>query len=347
MNPDTERDNPRQHDMNGPSRDDPVKQANTSEDLEEQTATDTSSQVLPDEPLLGSSCAGIAAETTPKTRSTIRSFLAWGYSWLEWFKKRLHEECTACTVVMSPALLSCCPCGHRYCGGCITQLALSSLADEPLFPPRCCREPIPTEVIETHLTADQIVEFRKRLVEYNTTDRTYCHVPTCSAFIPPDHIFGSEGLCPRCFNWTCVLCKGKDHLGGCPGDSATEHVLRLTEEQGWKRCYNCHRVIELTIGCNHMSKDRLTSLDISPSPFQDTPLTHAGEFIACTCGAEFCYECGDQWKTCICPEWDEDRLVERAEVVAGRGRPRRHPNRGEAGAVVRGVSVEGARHNIV
>ena len=38
----------------------------------------------------------------------------------------------------------------------------------------------------------------------------------------------------------------------------------------------------------------------------------------CPCGAQFCYDCGEKWKTCDCPQWHEQRLYERAEqVVAG------------------------------
>lgn len=57
---------------------------------------------------------------------------------------------------------------------------------------------------------------------------------------------------------------------------------------GWKACYSCHRLIELQHGCNHMT---------------------------CICKTEFCYVCGQQWKTCACLQWDEDRLLERAEEV--------------------------------
>lgn len=36
---------------------------------------------------------------------------------------------------------------------------------------------------------------------------------------------------------------------------------------------------------------------------KDTPLTSK------SCGREFCYICGQKWKTCTCPVWHENRLI--------------------------------------
>lgn len=38
----------------------------------------------------------------------------------------------------------------------------------------------------------------------------------------------------------------------------------------------------------------------------------------CRCRAEFCYVCGARWKTCTCAQWDEHRLIDRAQVVVDR-----------------------------
>ncbi|KAG9729187.1 hypothetical protein KCU59_g13435, partial [Aureobasidium melanogenum] len=42
--------------------------------------------------------------------------------------------------------------------------------------------------------------------------------------------------------------------------------------------------------------------------------------ITCPRGAHFCYVCGASWipRTCRCPQWDEDRLQERAEQIFAR-----------------------------
>lgn len=49
----------------------------------------------------------------------------------------------------------------------------------------------------------------------------------------------------------------------------------------------------------------------------------------CPCSAEFCYVCARPWKTCPCPEWDEQRLIDRANVVAGRRPFPPAPNQGQ------------------
>ncbi|KAJ5277226.1 hypothetical protein N7524_003379 [Penicillium chrysogenum] len=36
-------------------------------------------------------------------------------------------------------------CSHVYCQGCVIRLLQNALADESLFPPRCCRQPLPLE----------------------------------------------------------------------------------------------------------------------------------------------------------------------------------------------------------
>lgn len=47
----------------------------------------------------------------------------------------------------------------------------------------------------------------------------------------------------------------------------------LAEEEGWKRCFVCHALVEHRDACQHMT---------------------------CRCGAQFCYVCGQRWRTCNC-----------------------------------------------
>ncbi|KZL65447.1 IBR finger domain-containing protein [Colletotrichum tofieldiae] len=81
-------------------------------------------------------------------------------------------------------------CRDMYCSDCLRNLFESSINDEALFPSRCCGHTVPIEDILENLFSEEFVEtFRAKLVEYLTTDRTYCHIPTCSAFIPPTTIY--------------------------------------------------------------------------------------------------------------------------------------------------------------
>ena len=145
------------------------------------------------------------------------------------------------------------PCGHYYCQECLTQLFELSTTDETLFPPRCCRQGIPLTSVRLYLSGELVHRFQKKTVEFRTSDRTYCSRPTCSAFITPDSITGERATCTACFTTTCTNCKGDSHDGDCPADTATLQVLEAAREQGWQRCYNCRRVVELDVGCNHMT----------------------------------------------------------------------------------------------
>ena len=51
--------------------------------------------------------------------------------------------CVACTEVCHPSEAITAPCGHAYCDECLANLFQSSMTDETLYPPRCCKQPIP------------------------------------------------------------------------------------------------------------------------------------------------------------------------------------------------------------
>lgn len=38
--------------------------------------------------------------------------------------------------------------------------------------------------------------------------------------------------------------------------------------------------------------------------------------LSCLCKHDFCYRCGEKWKTCRCPVWDQDRLLEHGQRIA-------------------------------
>lgn len=63
---------------------------------------------------------------------------------------------------------------------------------------------------------------------------------------------------------------------------------------------------------------------------------------ACLCGAQFCYVCGVRWKNCPCDQWNETRLLARANVIV---------NRDAAGqvfaAVARAAMLEREQQNLM
>lgn len=145
------------------------------------------------------------------------------------------------------------PCGDVYCADCLSTLFQSAMTDESLYPPRCCREPIPFAQVKAFLSPTVVELFIEKRVELDTKNRTYCWVPSCSKFIPPTAIADDLGTCPSCARSTCAICKAAGHSGDCPEDKQLQELIGTANQEGWQRCYQCARMVELELGCNHMT----------------------------------------------------------------------------------------------
>ncbi|KAG8358683.1 hypothetical protein FVEN_g3628 [Fusarium venenatum] len=193
------------------------------------------------------------------------------------------KQCLSCQDDFSDAHTFQAPCSHHWCQPCLVLCIESSLKDESLFPPKCC-EPLPVESCYS-IPQDLVKRFQDKTLEFSTVDRTYCSDAACATFIFPQSIKGGIRNCTRCERQTCILCKQVRHEGICSEDTEAQEVLHLGQQQGWQRCEKCKHLIDLKIGCYH---------------------------ISCPCGHQFCYICGARWKTCQCPHWNENRLVDAA-----------------------------------
>lgn len=176
--------------------------------------------------------------------------------------------------------------------------------DESKMPPRCCTQPIPSPIIKCVLNKDEQHIFIKSVLQFSTPweARIFCPNPTCGEFIPkrnkidPKHPF--EVVCRKCRTRACSTCKRSAHGFGqdCPADWELDAVLQMGEKSGWRRCYKCRTLVELTQGCSH---------------------------ITCRCKAQFCYICGAVWDPVVgCPnycngeeELERRRLEEEARIA--------------------------------
>lgn len=198
------------------------------------------------------------------------------------------------------------PCGHHYDKNCVTDLFEASTRDESLYPPRCCRQPISLSAVQPHLTPAFITLFAEKSREFGTLKRVYCANPSCSRFLGAQNNgwFAGPMTCPApgCNTRTCAGCKAKIGLSThvCKASETDKEVLALSKNSGWARCPGCEQMIELHMGCFHMT---------------------------CRCKTEFCYLCRARWKTCACTQWDERRLLAAAEerVDNQLGAARRQP----------------------
>ncbi|KAI9876804.1 MAG: hypothetical protein M1830_005678 [Pleopsidium flavum] len=163
------------------------------------------------------------------------------------------KQCVACQEDRPIFDILAAPCTHNYCRDCVSGLFEAATTDESLFPPRCCRQTIPLTSVKTFLSAALIQRFKAKAIELKSPDRTYCFRPTCSAFIPKERISGDVATCPDCLQTTCTVCKSASHAGECPNDTALQRLLHTATANGWQRCYACRRLVELELGCNHMT----------------------------------------------------------------------------------------------
>ncbi|KAF3076291.1 hypothetical protein CFAM422_001373 [Trichoderma lentiforme] len=167
----------------------------------------------------------------------------------------MKGRCLACMEDVPFSETVQCPCSHEYCRACIAKLFKAAMSDESLYPPRCCGQSIPLGMNQIFLPAELVREYREKELEYSTQNRTYCHRPSCSAFIPQQSIQGDIAVCTKCRKKTCTFCKGKSHKKGhCPADAATLDLLRIASENGWQRCYSCRTLVDLSTGCNHITR---------------------------------------------------------------------------------------------
>lgn len=130
--------------------------------------------------------------------------------------------------------------------------------------------------------------YQEKAREFTTPLRLYCYNKSCSKFLGARRDTAFLFFCRSCSKSTCARCTNAGHppFTDCPDDAAAQEVLELGREQGWQRCPGCKTLVELNLGCNHMT---------------------------CRCRKEFCYVCAATWKTCLCPQWDEVRLFAAAE----------------------------------
>lgn len=228
-----------------------------------------------------------------------------------------RQECAACMDQFQSAWMRRAPCSHTFCETCLTTLYTTALESINTFPPQCCGREIPLSLMSFHGSSRYEVLARRHralTILKENEGAFYCSKPTCSGIIPGSSIHDHVAACPQCETKTCTKCKGSAHDGQCPEDPAMRQLQQLAGEQGWTRCVQCNRIVELAEGCIHMS--RLLSVLLStPEPCLAMIHFTTNTSIACRCGAQFCYLCGRQWRTCRCENLIMHHMIKNAPEV--------------------------------
>ena len=174
-------------------------------------------------------------------------------------------------------------CSHIWCYACIFQRFSAAIDNETNYPVVCCNLQTPVQLspaVDTIIGRHMTSLFLAKKTEYETQDKTYCHLPTCSTFINPTTIRNRLAKCKTCTTETCSDCKKPYHGTTTPcnneAETGDEKFKAWCEDKKASRCPKCQRVVERMSGCNH---------------------------IKCICRQEFCYNCGKGWRprVCDCP----------------------------------------------
>ncbi len=169
----------------------------------------------------------------------------------------------------------------NVCRDCLRSLALESIKDLTLMPPRVNKIELPEKTLNIILTKEEKNTFDEKKEEFYCQNKHYCQNKRCSKFINLDYIPEEENfICFNCGNSNCLICRTLSH----PGIDCFENLesLKFDEDdieqvllvQGYKRCPKCRIFIELKYGCNHMK--------------------------CSNCSFNFCFECLTEWKGNIC-----------------------------------------------
>jgi hypothetical protein len=173
------------------------------------------------------------------------------------FRKMTREfQCIACTENCARTRMVLTKCGHHYCANCAKTLFMRSIKDESLYPPKCCKQPIPLALVAKHMDHVELATFQLSSVEFSTRHRVYCSNVACGMFIVPDNIdaVNQRAMCSSCGTESCSVCKNGYHHGSdCPDDPSIRQTRELAQSLGWQTCHACDRVVQLRSGCNHMT----------------------------------------------------------------------------------------------
>ena len=212
-----------------------------------------------------------------------------------------YNECASCFDDVSSVDTISLACQHHYCSLCFSQLVATAILNESLFPPKCCLQEIPRKTLKANITAAEFAKYNLKAQEFSISagERWFCPSADCGKWFDRSKTCsrGDTVSCPHCKTYMCQHCRGLTHARGarCPRDQALDATLETAELNGWRRCYNCHAMVELASGCRHITcKCKAEFWYVSPLKVRNQVNLNS-------------YTCCAKWKTCHCTENDEVR----------------------------------------
>jgi len=174
-------------------------------------------------------------------------------------------------------------CGHEFCRDCLVDY-LTMKISEKAIPIPCPFNGCTSNVSESdlHLLIEpKLMEKYEKFmlsnfIETNANDFSCCPTPNCPYLFyyePGDFDF----KCPKCTKRYCLNCKVDYHVKSTckmyqqwcvQNGQADDLFTNFVRGNKLKQCFKCKKFVQKVSGCNH---------------------------ITCTCGAQFCYVCGNKY----------------------------------------------------
>lgn len=225
----------------------------------------------------------------------------------QWPVNGSFVECPVCCEEKEQSEMIKLTCSHRFCADCMMMYTKGKIQTSQV-PIRCpelrCKYRISVRELKTFLPLACHEWLERDTAVVDVLEEIYCPFPNCSAPLSPSQCLPSgESLssqsdvncieCPECSRFICIHCGVPWHasmtceeyqiLPVDEGDEGEITLHRLAQNNRWRQCQQCRRIIELTQGCYHMT---------------------------CWCGHQFCYSCGAEYRegaqTCQCEFFDDD-----------------------------------------
>ena len=160
-------------------------------------------------------------------------------------------------------------CNHLFCEECCSTFVESKLKEMELFTcPDCKADYDPDSVFFMSLSGEEqqklaLINERRRIALLSKLKN--CPTPNCEYGTISRQESG-RGRCNQCLKEYCFSCLGLPHSGNC-----NDHMANILKKDfNYQRCPKCKNMVEKIKGCVHMT---------------------------CKCKAEFCYNCGRQWRS--------------------------------------------------
>jgi len=195
--------------------------------------------------------------------------------------------CPVCLETMSEFVTLGCGPRHRICEMCLCEYLKNRVSsgqfrdDQLVCPMPQCHWLLPEQQISQCLlqTAsgahayERLQDMRAQHFDPGAGFRLLqCPTPDCAKFVVSERVANREEvMCPHCCHRFCPRCSRAPH-GKMPcgsGDGPEGELHELALRKGWKHCPKCNALCERWDGC---------------------------QFMECSCGALFCYLCGDSLK---------------------------------------------------